>query len=135
MKEEKRQVSRYVDEHSIDVVIADHRYGFKSRKVKSIFITHQFNLPLKWYEVLIAGRHRNLMFKFHEIWIMDTSEYKFAGKLSVSGDEKQVTSRFSRYTIPTEKSLENVLIISGPTIYGQQLMDNKRNDWIRKRVL
>lgn len=130
LRAERREVKRYVNEFNIDLVLADHRYGFRARNIKSIFITHQFNLPIKWYEVLIAGRHRKLMFKFNEIWIMDTDEFKFAGKLSVFGGEKQVSyigpySRFSRYEIPSNKTIENVLIISGPDVYGQQLLDEQ----------
>ena len=130
LRNERKEVKNYVIDFNIDVVLSDHRYGFRSRHAKSIFITHQFNLPLKWFEVLVAGRHRKLMFKFKEIWIIDTEEFKFAGKLSVFGGEKQVTyigpySRFSRYTIPSEKGVKNVLIISGPTVYGQQLLDEQ----------
>lgn len=130
LRNERKEVKNYVDDFNIDIVLADHRYGFRSRHAHSIFITHQFNLPLKWFEVLVAGRHRKLMFKFKEIWIMDTDEFKFAGKLSVFGGEKQVSyigpySRFSRYTIPTEKGKKNVLIISGPSVYGQQLLNEQ----------
>jgi hypothetical protein len=127
---ERKQVKEMVEQYSIDVVLADHRYGFHSKNVPSIFITHQFNLPLKWYEVVIAGRHRSLMFTFDSIWIMDNDKFQFAGKLSISGGEKKVSyigaySRFMLYEIPEKKEGETVLVISGPAIYGQQLLNER----------
>lgn len=129
LSKERDEVELLVDEYQIDVVISDHRYGFRSDKVHSIVVTHQFNLPVKWYQCAINSVHRKLLFTFDSIWIMDDSTSRLAGKLSVSKQEKKmfyvgVYSRFMLYDIEkVEKNNSTVLIASGPKIYAQQLVN------------
>ena len=118
-----------VDKYSIDLVLSDHRYGFYSPIVQSLFITHQFNLPVPWYQRNADRLHKKLMSKFDSIWIMDDSDSRLAGKLSISGNERKVNyigpySRFMLYEISKfKKTTSIVLIASGPTVYAQQLVD------------
>jgi hypothetical protein len=135
---ERNEVASMTKEHQINLVISDHRYGFRSDKVHSVFITHQFNLPVKWYQLSVNSVHTKLMHNFHSIWIMDYIDSKLAGKLSVSGSERKVEyigpySRFMLYDIEKyDKTIPTVLIASGPQIYAQQLVDqiidNQRSD-------
>ena len=126
---ERSEVDLMAKEHQIDLVISDHRYGFRSDKVHSVFITHQFNLSVKWYQLSVNSIHKKLMQNFHSIWIMDFVDSKLAGRLSVSGGEKKVEyigpySRFMLYDIEKyDKTIPTVLIASGPQIYAQQLVD------------
>ena len=127
--QERNEVKVLVQDYQIDVVISDHRYGFQSDKVHSVFITHQFNLPVKWYQFSANSIHRKLMSKFDSIWIMDDSDSRLAGKLSISKNESKVSyigpySRFMLYEISKfKKSASTVLIASGPQIYAQQLVE------------
>lgn len=129
MKTEQKEVEMMIDKYAIDLVLSDHRYGFYSPIVQSFFITHQFNLPVPWYQRNADRLHKKLMSKFDSIWIMDDSDSRLAGKLSVSGKERKVNyigpySRFMLYDIEKfEKSTSTVLIASGPTVYAQQLVD------------
>lgn len=129
LSEERKEVELLVEVYKIDVVLSDHRYGFRSDKVTSIFITHQFNLPTKWHEFLASFIHRRLMMKFESIWIMDYDDSRLAGKLSTSGNEKNVNyigpySRFSLYNQSKfETKYANVLIVSGPQVYAQELVN------------
>ena len=128
MLNETLQVARIAADHKIDIVISDHRYGFYCKVRPSIFVTHQYNLPVKWFQAPIDFVHKRLMKKFREIWIMDEEERPLAGKLSLTMNARSVSyighySRFSIYDIPEEKQIETVAIISGPKIYAQQLAD------------
>lgn len=129
MTNEREEVESFVNDYSIDVVISDHRYGFRSKRIPSIFVTHQFNLPVKWYQGAINSVHRKLMFQFDSIWIMDDSNSSLAGKLSRTKSENKIEyigiySRFMLYDIEnTLKKSETILIASGPKIYAQQLID------------
>lgn len=130
---ERYQIEKLVDKHAIDVVISDHRYGFRSRFVYSIFLTHQFNLPIKWYEFAVARAHRKMMFRFDKIWIMDYDDCRLAGKLSVHGGETKVSyigsySRFTLYDEKPEKDIEELLIASGPDIYAKKLIEENCNN-------
>ena len=127
-KQERLEVSAMVDEHQIDYVISDHRYGFRSEKVKSILITHQLCLPVLWFEFPVQFIHTKLLRKFDRIWVMDYPDSRLAGRLSRNEDLHSVDyigpfSRFQLYEIPEIKTIEEVLIASGPQIYAQQLID------------
>ena len=63
-KSEFLETEELVKLHQIDVVISDHRYGFRSESVPSIFVTHQLRLPLKWIEVGAQFIHKYLINKF-----------------------------------------------------------------------
>jgi uncharacterized protein (TIGR00661 family) len=139
LKKERFETEELVQRFNINLVIADHRYGFISSQVPSIFITHQYELPVKWYEIAARKVHGQLMKKFNEIWIMDYEDSRLAGNLSVAPNEIKRTyigpySRFSLYDIPQEKTIEKVIIISGPTVYGQKLLDEQLGDLNSKSV-
>jgi uncharacterized protein (TIGR00661 family) len=129
LKEERKEVETIVKKHQIDLILSDHRYGFRSDKIPSIFITHQFNLPVKWHQLGVNLVHRRLMFKFNFVWIMDYNDSRLAGKLSVSGKDKNVTyiGPYSRFTLYDRAKFEvkhdNVLIASGPQVYAQELVN------------
>lgn len=126
LKREQREVKKMVDEHQIDFVISDHRYGFISAKVPSIFMTHQVNLPVKWYEKGVGLLHQKLMKRFQFIWVLDDEKSALAGKLSENcpknGCYIGIYSRFSVYSDTVEKSIDEVLVVSGPEVYAKELI-------------
>lgn len=126
MKRENLEVEKMVSEHSIDFVISDHRYGFISSNVPSIFMTHQVNLPVKWYESGVGRLHQKLMKRFQFIWVLDDEKSTLAGKLSQNCPENGcyigVYSRFSVYSDVVEKSIDEVLVVSGPEVYAEELI-------------
>ena len=128
--EEGAQVENYVDFFEIDCVISDHRYGFRSRKVNSIFLTHQLNLPVKWYERWVQNIHINYLRSFDEIWVLDTEDSKYAGKLSRNEDGLNVQyigilSRFGKYVLKETKTIDSLIVVSGPAIYAKQFLEQQ----------
>ena len=128
--EERTQVENYVDFFEIDCVISDHRYGFRSRKVNSIFLTHQLNLPVKWYERWVQNIHINYLRSFDEIWVLDTEDSKYAGKLSRNEDGLNVQyigilSRFGKYVLKETKTIDSLIVVSGPAIYAKQFLEQQ----------
>jgi UDP-N-acetylglucosamine:LPS N-acetylglucosamine transferase len=124
LKSEKIEVEKMIEDHQIDIIISDHRYGFHSTSLQSIFITHQINLPVNWILNWVDGIHKKLIKKFSTIWLLDTCESTFAGKLSRSKNKKNVKyigihSRFSLYPLE-EKSISKIVIVSGPEPYANQ---------------
>jgi hypothetical protein len=127
LKTELKEVEYLVDIHRIDLVISDHRYGFRSEKCPSICLTHQLNLPVKWYEGWVQTIHHSYLRKFDEIWVPDEPNSKYAGDLSRNKNSFKVNyigtlSRFSLYG-KMEKDLEEVYVISGPTVYAAQYIE------------
>lgn len=120
---EREEVERFVEQHKIDIVISDHRYGFFSQKVPSIFVTHQLNLPVKRYEWLFQCVHEKFLRSFQYIWVPDTKDSRFAGKLSTYNKNLEVSyigvlSRFSMYEQVDEKTIDNLIVVSGPLVYA-----------------
>ncbi|MFT5858455.1 MAG: hypothetical protein ACI865_000543 [Flavobacteriaceae bacterium] len=127
LKQERKEVEAFVVEYKIDLVLSDHRYGFRSTEVPSIFVTHQVNLPVRLHERMVSVIHGSYLSKYDYIWVMDNANSDLAGKLSTSR-RRNVSyigpfSRFSRYLERPEKKFKHVLIASGPNIYAQQLVD------------
>jgi hypothetical protein len=123
-KREKKEVELFIKKHSVDLVLSDHRYGFISQKCTSIFMTHQLNLPVSWHSKLADLIHKKRIIPFQFVWVLDTSDSKFAGKLSSNKTFKNVEyigpySRFSLYE-KAEKTIPLVVIISGPEPYSKQ---------------
>jgi predicted glycosyltransferase len=116
---------RLVKDLQINLVLSDHRYGFFSKKVPSIFLTHQCQLPTKnkWVQKL---HHRFINTNFQSVWVFDTENHSFAHELS---DTKNIeppvsylgaVSRFENY-LPSTKD-KHVAVISGPKPYNENLL-------------
>ncbi len=104
-----------------DLILSDNRYGFYHPDIKSVFITHQINLPSpKW---LSAANliHQTLYKPFHELWVPDygNATLALAGKLS--HPEKIKTNIPVYYIHPCslmqkkqiQKDIDYLFIISG----------------------
>jgi hypothetical protein len=130
LEEERNEVENYIDFFEIDCVISDHRYGFYSPRVTSIFLTHQLNLPLKWFEKWGQWIHLYYLKKFDQIWVPDTEESKYAGDLSKNKHQLKVEyigvlSRFGRYVLRMEKTIQKLTVVSGPNIYAKQFLEQQ----------
>lgn len=98
-------------------VISDNRFGVRSDKVKSVYITHQLNVLAGFATFLTTKTHQQIISKFDECWIPDNKNSEFSGKLSLIKKSKinvkfiGVLSRFRHKE--TEKDIDVLIIISG----------------------
>jgi hypothetical protein len=125
LKIELKETEELVENFEIDVVVSDHRYGFRSSNCHSIFLTHQLNLPVRWYEKWIQRIHHKFIRQFNEVWVPDTPDSLLAGKLSSNEAGFKVNyigplSRFSLHAATSEKDISTLTIISGPEVYGMK---------------
>ena len=81
IKDEQIWLDKIIDEHHIDLVVSDNRYGLWSEKVKSILITHQLFIKAPFGEQLLEKKAQYYFDKFNEIWIPDVE-----GENNLSGD-------------------------------------------------
>jgi uncharacterized protein (TIGR00661 family) len=134
----KKLVNRYL----IDLVISDNRFGLWSKKVPSIYITHQIQviMPrcLGFFEPLICRLHRHIISRYDECWVPDFADPldNLSGKLShppwQPSNIKFIgpLSRFDSYPIKSSAketySFDIAIILSGPepqrTIIEKQLI-------------
>ncbi len=124
--EEQKQVDTWCQEHPISLVISDHRYGFRSKQVPSVFMTHQVTLPLKGFQQIANFWHTKQLQKFSRIWVLDDEKHTYAGKLSTSKIDLPIAyigiqSRFHSHSIPSEDFV--LAVVSGPEPYAKQLFD------------
>jgi hypothetical protein len=125
IKWEQSEVEKLVKIHNIDIVVSDHRYGFRSTIKPSIFITHQVNLSLKWWQLPVQLIHKNWMNQFSSIWIMDDEQNSLAGKLSRKGKLKNAfyIGHFSRFEKKDGEKTMELGVCNGPYPYNLQLLD------------
>jgi len=101
------------------LIISDNRYGFKSKNIKSIIITHQINLQLVNKILSKAGSalNRKLISSFDELWIPDLKNNLLAGELSKVpfGIKHQYLGPLSRFKFfDSDKKYEIAVVLSGP---------------------
>lgn len=116
---EHRVAEEVIGENSIELVIADNRYGCWSKNVKSIFISHQLNLIMpagtKWMGSFINFFHKRLIRKFNAVWIPDMPDHVMSGELTnanLNAEFVGLLSRLERRDEPTRYRL--AVVLSGP---------------------
>ncbi len=126
-------LSRIIKKHNITCIISDNRFGLYSRKVRSVFVTHQLWIRTsersKIVENIINFINHYFIRKFDECWVPDFANGKnLAGELShienLNFPIKYIgpLSRFSVLNdIPIKKTEYDILgIISGPEPYRSE---------------
>ncbi|HLC82708.1 MAG TPA: glycosyltransferase [Bacteroidia bacterium] len=126
IKEEHTQLDKIIDDYKIDIVISDNRYGCWSKKVKSIFITHQLMIKAPIGESVLHNKVLKYTDNYDECWVPD-----LAGGNNLSGDLAHkfslpkntffvgVLTRFSNLPLldsaRSDKTMHDIIaIISGP---------------------
>lgn len=81
---ENKWIKKVISQHSIDAVISDNRLGMFTKKVPSIYITHQLFIRTgNVFTEKIAQRiHYYFIKKYKKCWIPDGKENSLAGVLS-----------------------------------------------------
>lgn len=131
-KQELKSVTQLVEQHEINWVLSDHRYGFRTGNCPSIFITHQCYLPLPKIAWPIQALHQFFMKKFNFVWIVDDEKINLAGKLARTRHVNSIyiglQSRFEEQvnTIDVIKDIECILLISGPIEFSEALINHFR---------
>lgn len=87
IKNEHQWLQQHLLLHPADYIISDNRYGFFTREVKSIFITHQLAPRTqlgRGMDYLLSWRICAWINRFKECWIPDLPEHPLlSGRLSV----------------------------------------------------
>lgn len=130
---EKAALNHLIQEHKIDAVISDNRFGLGSRKIVSVYMTHQIAIQaperLKWVEPLLYFLHKLVMRSYHQIWIPDYKEEPYlSGDLSHSKELPNnaiFIGPLSRFSLSSESAtkvdnfglpdkIDILVLLSGP---------------------
>lgn len=112
-------LQKLIQEIKPDLIISDSRFGCATKKVRSIFITHQLNLQSnnRIFKVFLNLINAFFLKQFDEIWVPDTAQHTLSGKLSQSIKFDSVyfinpISRLTKLAQPIKYDL--AIILSGP---------------------
>jgi uncharacterized protein (TIGR00661 family) len=120
IKKERQLIENIIEEHNIDIIISDNRYGLWSKKVKSIIITHQLFVKTPLGSSFAHKKIEKLINNFNECWIPD-----YENQSNLSGDlshQKKIAIKhrfigpLSRFVMQreVEYKYDVIAIISGP---------------------
>ncbi|MBN2669574.1 MAG: hypothetical protein JXR60_10130 [Bacteroidales bacterium] len=131
IKQEHLWLEQFVKQHPVDLIISDNRYGFWHANIKSIFVSHQFNLPVPWYlfwsKFIAQYWLRKQIEQFTKIWILDDANHQLAGRLShlkLYTKPHQFIGLQSRFNIQKQAiQYDYLLLASGLAPHKQHLID------------
>lgn len=142
VKEERRVIERIIAKGGYTGLISDNRLGCLSRRVPSVFISHQLNVlsgSTTWFS---SWWHQRVISKYRECWVPDfEGERNLTGRLGhLDHDRLRLKymgplSRFEKKE--TEIRYDLMVLLSGPepqrTLLEERLIGELRN--YRGRVL
>jgi len=119
VKQEKKVVKEIIIKETLSGIISDNRFGVRSAKIPSVYITHQLNVLSGKTTFITSNLHQQIISKFDECWVPDTKgEFNLSGKLSSVKKEKLkvkfigTLSRFEKQS--TIKKRDLLIVLSGP---------------------
>lgn len=130
--QEKKIVKKWVKQYDLHGIISDNRLGVFSKKVPSVFITHQLNVLTGNTSWLTSKLHQAAIKKFVECWVPDFQKNpNLSGKLGhLDNPDFRIRyigalSRFKKVSVPQKYDL--MVILSGPepqrTFLEEKLFD------------
>ncbi|ALJ06841.1 glycosyltransferase [Pseudalgibacter alginicilyticus] len=133
---EKETVKEIIETYNIQGIISDNRLGVRSKKVPSIFITHQLNVLSGNTTWLSTKMHQKIIKKFDVCWVPDVKgSTNLSGKLShthVFEIPTEYIGPLSRLELKPKTITNNLLVLlSGPepqrTLLEEKLLLELKN--------
>jgi predicted glycosyltransferase len=116
---ERKLVQKWVNEHQLTGIISDNRLGVYSKKIPSVYFTHQLQLLTGSTTYFSTKIHQKIIDQFTECWVPDCAEKpNLSGKLghlsNVNSKVKYIgaLSRFRK--IESDLQHDLLVLLSGP---------------------
>jgi uncharacterized protein (TIGR00661 family) len=127
-------LKNWLQNHTVNFIISDNRYGFYNKKVTSIFITHQLTIqtPYKWLTTVLQQINYCFINRFGYSWVPDIEQQGgLAGILSHPTKKPQIPmyyigwlSRLNTQPNTTNCSVKFCVLLSGPEPQ-RSILENK----------
>ncbi len=89
INKEHQEIEKLIDEYHIQYIISDNRYGCWTKKIPSVFITHQSNILMPkrfgWLASVVKRMNEEFMRKFSVCWVPDFPDGGLSGELLAFG--------------------------------------------------
>ncbi|MBA9073661.1 uncharacterized protein (TIGR00661 family) [Flavobacterium gossypii] len=117
--QEKKTIRQWIDEYDISGIISDNRLGVYSKKIPSVFITHQLNVLTGNTTWISSKVHQRIIKKFSQCWIPDVeTKPNLSGKLghleNPESNIKYIGPLSRLHKRPVDKKYDLMVILSGP---------------------
>lgn len=120
ISKEHKRIEKIVQDHQVDLIISDNRYGCWSSGIPAVFMSHQLSIQLsggwKLLKPIIDVLHNRKIKKFNHCWIPDDPHLTLTGALSKNGSLNPrhvgILSRFSKENLELKYDL--AVVLSGP---------------------
>ncbi len=129
IKKEKKKIIKIIKDEDVSGIISDNRFGVRSNKIPSVYLTHQINVLSGNTSFLTSKFHQKIISKFDECWVPDYEDSaNLAGNLShfdkLNLNIKYIgpISRFSYHKV--SKKYDLLVLLSGPEPQ-RSLLENK----------
>ncbi len=128
--EENKVIQQIITEENIQGIISDNRFGVYSKKIPSIYVTHQLNVFSGITTFFTSKIHQKIMKKFDEIWIPDNEKINLSGKLSkvnkfdVPIKYIGLLSRFNEVKTQNTKYKHDVLVLLSGIEPQRSILEN-----------
>ena len=116
---EKKLIKKIVADGTIHGIISDNRLGVFSKRIPTVFITHQLKVLSGNTSYFSSKLHQKFIKKFDECWVPDVEEsVNLSGELGHIKNSEILTryigplSRFQKIELP--KKYDILALISGP---------------------
>lgn len=131
VRRERKIIEKIIEKEGVKGIISDNRFGVRSDKIPSVYITHQVNVLSGSSSYITTRLHQSIISKFDECWIPDF-EYgeSLAGELSHTDKKPTLLkyigplSRFSEDN--TKKEIDLLVVLSGPEPQRSMLEERLR---------
>ena len=118
-KQERKLVDQWVSEGLVDGIISDNRLGVRSKKVYSVFITHQLEVLSGTTTGISSKLHKQIIKRFDACWVPDhKAKPNLSGRLGHPAKPPKNTtyigalSRFEKKELPITQ--DYLILLSGP---------------------
>lgn len=133
---EKQLVKKWIKEYNLTGIISDNRLGVHSKKVPSVFMTHQLTVLSGKTTWISSKLHQFFIHKFDECWVPDVNEIpNLTGKLGHLKNSNLniryigVLSRLEKKVL--EIKYDIMILLSGPepqrTILEEKIIEEIQN--------
>jgi len=130
--DEYKVIQQIIQKENIKGIISDNRFGVRSDKVKSVYLTHQINVFSGITTYFTSKIHQNIIQKFDEVWVPDNyGGLKLSGDLSKSNNSKikpkyiGILSRFENQLIQKNNYKYDVLVLLSGTEPQRSILEEK----------
>ncbi len=114
VKQEYAEIQKIIQSENVDLLISDNRFGVRSNKIPSVYITHQVTVLSGFTTYFTTKIHQKIIKKFNALWIPDFPNNYLSGILSTSKQPILPTTfigNTSQFTCPKPVKLKHDLLI------------------------